>query len=98
MWCDGLESATSCRSCVVRGLRAVLAEFGADPTDNISVRVHDSTAKLRYMVLPQKVATIALNRLETRKGESHEVIKIPYRICLVDKRIFSSFWCYVRSG
>ncbi len=40
------------RSRVVREPRAVLAEFGTDIPDGVEVRVHDSTAELRYMVLP----------------------------------------------
>ena len=42
------------RARVVREPRAVLAEFGVDLDDSIDVRVHDSTAELRYMVLPQR--------------------------------------------
>ena len=42
------------RSRVVREPRAVLAEFGVDLSDDVQVRVHDSTAELRYMVLPQR--------------------------------------------
>ena len=44
------------RSRVVREPRAVLAEFGVKLTDDIDVRVHDSTAELRYMILPQRPA------------------------------------------
>lgn len=44
------------RSRVVREPRAVLAEFGVALTDDIDVRVHDSTAELRYMILPQRPA------------------------------------------
>lgn len=44
------------RARVVREPRAVLAEFGVKLTDDIEVRVHDSTAELRYMVLPQRPA------------------------------------------
>jgi nitrile hydratase len=42
------------RSRVVREPRAVLAEFGVELSDTVEVRVHDSTAELRYMVLPQR--------------------------------------------
>ncbi|NOX68323.1 MAG: nitrile hydratase subunit alpha [Gammaproteobacteria bacterium] len=42
------------RSRVVREPRAVLEEFGVDLSDDVEVRVHDSTAELRYMVLPQR--------------------------------------------
>jgi len=32
--------------------RGVMREFGFDPPDNVEVRVHDSTADIRYLVLP----------------------------------------------
>jgi len=44
------------RARVVREPRAVLAEFGVELTNDVDVRVHDSTAELRYMVLPQRPA------------------------------------------
>ena len=44
------------RSRVVSEPRAVLAEFGVDLDASVIVRVHDSTAELRYMVLPQRPA------------------------------------------
>jgi nitrile hydratase len=44
------------RSRVVREPRAVLAEFGIVFGDNVSIRVHDSTADMRYMVLPLRPA------------------------------------------
>lgn len=44
------------RSRAVRDPRAVLSEFGVELDDNIEVRVWDSTAELRYMVLPQRPA------------------------------------------
>lgn len=44
----------SYRSRVVREPRAVLSEFGVNLPDDVGVRVHDSTAELRYMVLPQR--------------------------------------------
>ncbi len=46
----------SYRSRVVREPRKVLAEFGVNLHDDVAVRVHDSTAELRYMVLPQRPA------------------------------------------
>lgn len=44
------------RSRVVNEPRAVLAEFGTTLPDNTVVRVHDSTADLRYLVLPMRPA------------------------------------------
>ncbi|HEX9170583.1 MAG TPA: nitrile hydratase subunit alpha [Roseiarcus sp.] len=44
------------RSRVVREPRAVLREFGTQIPDNVAVRVHDSTADMRYLVLPQRPA------------------------------------------
>ena len=42
------------RSRVVREPRAVLAEFGTVLPEDVAVRVHDSTADLRYLVLPMR--------------------------------------------
>ncbi len=42
------------RSRVVREPRAVLKEFGTELPSDIDVRVHDSTADLRYLVLPMR--------------------------------------------
>ncbi len=44
------------RSRVVREPRAVLAELGTVIADDVEVRVHDSTADLRYLVLPARPA------------------------------------------
>ncbi len=44
------------RSRVVREPRAVLKEFGTEVPDGVEVRVHDSTAELRYLVLPTRPA------------------------------------------
>jgi nitrile hydratase len=42
------------RSRAVREPRSVLREFGTEIPDEVEVRVHDSTADLRYLVLPQR--------------------------------------------
>lgn len=42
------------RSRVVVEPRVVLREFGTDLPNNVEVRVHDSTADLRYIVLPMQ--------------------------------------------
>jgi len=42
------------RSRVVREPRAVLAEFGTELSNDVEVVVHDSTADLRYLVLPMR--------------------------------------------
>lgn len=44
------------RSRMVHEPRAVLAEFGLELGDDIQVRVHDSTADMRYLVLPMRPA------------------------------------------
>lgn len=60
------------RSRTVREPRAVLAEFGTVIADDVEVRVHDSTADLRYIVLPMRPAgtegmdAAALEELVTR--------------------------------
>jgi nitrile hydratase len=45
------------RSRAVREPRAVLAEFGTHIPESVEVRVHDSTATMRYLVLPQRPAS-----------------------------------------
>ena len=42
------------RSRVVREPRAVLADFGTSLPGDVAIRVHDSTADMRYMVLPMR--------------------------------------------
>lgn len=60
------------RSRTVREPRAILAEFGTVIADDVEVRVHDSTADLRYLVLPMRPAgtegmgAAALEELVTR--------------------------------
>lgn len=44
------------RARVVREPRAVLAEFGVELDDRTEVRVWDSTAEVRYLVIPQQPA------------------------------------------
>ena len=44
------------RSRTVREPRAVLAEFGTHVPDGVRIRVHDSTADMRYLVLPMRPA------------------------------------------
>ncbi len=51
-WYKGLAY----RSRAVREPRAVLAEFGLHLPDHVALRVHDSTADMRYMVLPMRPA------------------------------------------
>lgn len=45
---------TAYRSRAVREPRQVLAEFGLDLPDRVSIRVHDSTADMRYLVIPMR--------------------------------------------
>ena len=54
------------RSRVVREPRKVLAEFGLDVPEGKRVRVWDSSAEVRYMVLPQMP--------ERLRGESEETL------------------------
>jgi nitrile hydratase len=42
------------RSRTVREPRRVLAEFGLDLPDDVTLRVHDSTADMRYLVVPAR--------------------------------------------
>ena len=68
----GWYKSRAYRSRVVREPRAVLAEFGVQIPDDVEVRVHDSTADLRYIVIPMRpegtehLAEWELARLVTR--------------------------------
>lgn len=42
------------RARVVKEPRAVLSEFGTEIPENVEIRVNDSTAMVRYLVLPQR--------------------------------------------
>ena len=59
-WLLGLPpdwyKSRSYRSRTVREPRAVLSEFGLELADAVAVRVHDSTADMRYLVLPARPA------------------------------------------
>ncbi len=44
------------RSRVVREPRKVLREFGTELAPEVTIRVHDSTADMRYLVLPMRPA------------------------------------------
>ncbi|MBT5570335.1 MAG: nitrile hydratase subunit alpha [Alphaproteobacteria bacterium] len=44
------------RARVVREPRAVLSEFGLELPDDVEIRVWDSTAEIRYLVVPQRPA------------------------------------------
>ena len=44
------------RSRMVREPRAVLKEFGLDISEKTQIRIHDSSADMRYMVLPMRPA------------------------------------------
>jgi nitrile hydratase subunit alpha len=62
------------RSRAVRDPRGVLAEFGTQLGDDVAITVWDSTAEVRYMVLPQRpggtedASEDALAGLVTRNG------------------------------
>ena len=62
----------SYRSRIVKFPRKVLKEFGLHLSDDISIRVHDSTADMRYIVLPlrpkgtEKLSVEKLEALVTR--------------------------------
>jgi nitrile hydratase len=60
------------RARAVRDPRGVLAEFGTQLPEGTSIRVHDSNAELRYLVVPRQPAgtegwdAAALEKLVTR--------------------------------
>ena len=68
------------RARTVREPRQVLAEFGTTIPDGVAIRVHDSTADMRYMVLPLRPAG-------TEGLPEVELAKLVNRDCLVGTRL-----------
>ena len=50
----GVVQGGAYRARAVSEPRSVLEEFGVDIGDDVEVRVWDSTAEVRYMVLPER--------------------------------------------
>jgi nitrile hydratase len=61
---------------VVKEPRKVLGEFGTDIPDNMVVRVHDSLADLRYLVIPRRPAG-------TEHWSKEQLAAIVTRDCMV---------------
>jgi nitrile hydratase len=68
--------STEYRSRVVREPRAVLQEFGTTLPDDVEVQVHDSTADMRYLVLPMRPAG-------TEKLSEAELAALVTRDCMI---------------
>jgi len=64
------------RARAVRDPRGVLAEFGEALADDVEVRVWDSTAELRYLVLPERPA-------ETRGWDASRLAAIVSRNAMI---------------
>ena len=64
------------RSRTVVDPRGVLAEFGVTLPDDVTVRVHDSTADLRYIVLPMRPKG-------TRGWDAEKLAAIVTRDCMI---------------
>jgi nitrile hydratase len=61
---------------MVREPRAVLAEFGLRVSDETTIKVHDSSADMRYMVLPMRPAG-------TEGWSEEKLASIVTRDCLI---------------
>jgi len=64
------------RARAVREPRSVLAEFGTHLPDTVEVRVHDSSADLRYLVLPMRPAG-------TEKMNEEQLAALVSRDCMI---------------
>ena len=72
----GWYKSRAYRARVVREPRAVLAEFGTELSPETEVRVHDSTADLRYIVIPMRPAG-------TENMTEEELAKLVTRDCMI---------------
>lgn len=64
------------RKRVVREPRAVMAEFGLELPNQVTVRVHDSTADMRYLVLPVRPA-------DTDQLDQEALAELVTRDCMI---------------
>lgn len=64
------------RSRVVHEPRSVLKEFGTELADDVAIRVHDSNADMRYVVIPMRPEG-------TENMTEEELVEILTRDCLV---------------
>ncbi len=64
------------RSRTVREPRTVLSEFGLELKKEIKIRVHDSTADMRYLVLPMRPAS-------TESWSEERLASIVSRDCMI---------------
>ena len=64
------------RSRMVREPRAVLREFGLELSHDTQIRVHDSTADMRYLVLPMRPAG-------TEGWSEEQLAAIVHRDCMI---------------
>jgi nitrile hydratase len=67
------------RSRVVIDPRSVLAEFGTTLDDNVEVRVWDSSAEIRYLVLPERPAS-------TEHLDEEQLAELIGRDCMIGVR------------
>lgn len=72
------------RSRAVREPRKVLEEFGTHIANNVEVRVHDSTADLRYLVLPMRPAN-------TEHMDEYELAALVTRDCMIGTAVPKQF-------
>jgi nitrile hydratase len=64
------------RARAVNEPRSVLAEFGTPIADDVEIRVSDSTANVRFLVLPQRPA-------ETEGWSEEELASVVTRDCMI---------------
>ena len=64
------------RARAVKEPRSVLAEFGTTIADDVEIRVSDSTANVRFLVLPQRPA-------ETEDWSEQELASVVTRDCMI---------------
>ena len=57
------------RARVVREPRQVLKEFGLVLPSDVSIQVHDSTADLRYLVIPMPPSSLTAEDIQTKSVE-----------------------------
>ena len=64
----------------VREPRAVMREFGFEPPEGVEVVIYDSTADVRYMVLPMRLSG-------TEHLDEEALVRLVTRDCLVGANV-----------
>src|SRR3546814_1805818 len=80
------RSSAPYRSRAVIDPRGVLADFGTTLPDGVEIKVWDSTAEVRYLVLPLRPAGTESLRSEEHTSELQSLMRRSYAVFCLKKK------------